>query len=112
MRARDLKLRCYAEQNHDGSWFGICIDLNLAADGDSLEEVRRKLDDQVRDYIEEALGDDVAYIDDLIPRPAPLPFRIRYHYIRFLCWLDRMRKGGGGCDGHSLLSLGMPLKPA
>ena len=108
MRPIDLKLKCYAEREHDGSWFAVCIDLNLAAQGESLESVKTKLHQQVRDYLEEAVTEDAAYFGDLIPRPAPLSFRLKFYLIEFLCRLRHNTDRGDACPFTDYL----PLKPA
>jgi len=100
----DLLLRCYAERERDGTWFGICIDLNLAAQGDSFEEVRAKLHAMIRDYLADALTVDEQYIGDLIPRQAPLYFRARYH---LLAGLERFRKA----TARRLFTEHLPLVP-
>jgi hypothetical protein len=84
MKPTDLKLRCYAEQEENNTWFAICIDLNLAAQADTFEEVRAELHKMVRDYVMEALTVDAQHIEDLIPRHAPWPFLLRYYWLSLL----------------------------
>lgn len=81
MKPIDLKLRCFAQQEKDKSWFAVCIDLNLLAQGDSVEEARKKLHLMIADYLTEALTIDEKYIDDLIPRKAPFFFLLNYHWL-------------------------------
>jgi len=81
MKAGDLVLRCYAERERDGTWFAICLDLNLYSRSDSFPEAKRKLHTVVRSYIKDALTSDSEYIGDLVPRRAPLYFWLRYAYI-------------------------------
>ena len=76
------RLRCYAEMESDGSWFAICLDLNIYARGVGLCEVRESLNNLVVDYIDEAYGKDRAYVSDLVPRRAPNYFFVRYYYLR------------------------------
>lgn len=92
MRPIDLQLRCYAQQESDHSWFGICIDLNLAAQGDTLAEVRLKMHKMINDYLIEALTIDEQYFDDLIPRRAPLNFILRYYWLSFITRLHKATK--------------------
>jgi len=80
LKPAQLVLRCYAEPD-EGSWFAMCIDLNLYARADSPEAVQTKLEEIIREYVTEALTDDRASVADLLPRPAPMTFRLRYHYI-------------------------------
>ncbi|TAM59322.1 MAG: DUF1902 domain-containing protein [Rhodanobacter sp.] len=82
MRAKKLLLRCYAE--HDGNlWVAFCLDFSLGCQGDSFEEVRTKLDAQIRDYVSDALcGEDRQHADYLLTRRAPLSYWLRYWVIR------------------------------
>ena len=79
---QDLVIRCYAEQEPNGSWFAVCIDLNLVAQGDTREAVKARLNAIVLDYIVSVLRDhtDAPY---LLKRRAPLAFVLRYHWIAF-----------------------------
>ncbi len=80
MRPQDLVVRCYAE-THENQWQAICIDLNLAAQGDSFEDAREKLTEQILDYLEDALvGEDKEFAGHLLNRPAPLEYRLKYHW--------------------------------
>ncbi len=108
MKPKNLILRCYAEKEADGSFFAICVDLNLAAQAESYSAVRAKLHDQIHDYLEDALGDDKEYIGDLLPRRAPLYFWVKYYAIAFLVWLRRPKD----CDNSCQFSEALPLKPA
>jgi predicted RNase H-like HicB family nuclease len=103
MKPADLVLRCYAEQD-DGSWFAICLDLNLYARGDSYEEVRDKLFKLIAGYVKEALAD-VDYFDDLVPRRAPLSFWLRYACL----WCESKIHQARSAIRFTLL---MPLVPA
>ena len=81
---RDLVIRCYVEQEPDGSWFAMCIDLNLCAQGDSLDATKQRLHAIILDYIDSAMRE---HQDSphLLRRRAPLRFVIRYHSIA-LSW--------------------------
>ncbi len=46
---KQLHLRCYAERDDDGSWFALCLDLNLYARSDTAKEVTNKLHEIVAD---------------------------------------------------------------
>ena len=81
VRLSNLVLRCYAEQEADGSWFAICLSLNLYARGDSYDHARKKLHAVIGSYLKDALTVDSEYVDDLIPRRAPLYFWLRYALI-------------------------------
>ncbi len=78
-------LRCYAE-GRDGEWDAICLDLDIAVQGDSFEDVFRELDEAVALYLES-----VAELPDserarFLRRPAPLSVRLKFlgHVLRSL----------------------------
>ena len=85
MKVPEIVLRCYAEPDpDDGTWFAMCIDLNLYSRADSFDEAAKKLKVIIGEYVRDALTVDVEHWSDLIPRRAPLSFVARYHYIRIL----------------------------
>lgn len=112
MRPCELVVRCYAEQGADHQWVAVCLDLALAAQADSFNEAKAKLDEQIREYVFDALaGEDVAHAEYLLSRRAPLRFWLRYW---FLILLGRMRNNGNG-DGRAKqvrFAEQMPLVPA
>ena len=70
------KLTCYA-WGKPGDWEALCIDYDLAAQGASLDEVRRELADAVDTYLD--------YVSDLpaieqrafLNRRTPFPLRLK-----------------------------------
>lgn len=91
MKTSNLTLRCYAKRVPAGHWEAFCIDLCLAAQADTLQEVRQKLHEQVVSYVLEALTIDAAYADQLFERKAPLAQRIEYRLIRLMQKLHVLR---------------------
>ena len=108
MRPLDLTLRCYAKQAKDNSWYAVCIDLNLVASGDNCQEARKKLHEQIQDYIEDALTVDSEYADQLIPRKAPLYFQIEYYWMKILILISQTSSSTNNC----LYSEPLPLRVA
>jgi hypothetical protein len=93
VNANHLVLRCYAEKDGD-QWLAFCVDLTLAAQANTLEQVRVQLQEQIAEYVHDALvGADRPYAKDLLPRPAPLRERLRYHAYSRLRRLGLMRAG-------------------
>ena len=72
-------LRCYARQK-EGVWQAVCIDLNLAAQGKTLEKAKRRLHVQILDYVREACTIDRAHFEHLMNRKAPLSLRFNYYF--------------------------------
>lgn len=78
MRASKLILRCYAELS-EGQWQAFCLDFSLAAQADTFEEARAKLDEQIREYVCDALtGQDKEHATYLMRRRAPVLFWVKY----------------------------------
>ncbi len=82
MKLNQLLLRCYAEPD-GGVWIAVCVDLSLAVQGDSFEEVRRKLDEQIKAYVYEALSEDREYAEQLLARRSPWQDWLKYYLIRW-----------------------------
>lgn len=81
-------LRCYAkkEQAH---WVAVCIDLGLAAQAESLEQAKRKLESMVETYIQEAVTIHKDYTKQLLSRQAPLSQRLEYFALKLRYTLRR-----------------------
>lgn len=86
MKSIKLKLRCYALQDKkEGYWIASCIDLCLAVQGETLEEVTNKLKFMIHEYINDAiLGEHKKYAEQLLTRKAPWQEFVRYYYYKFL----------------------------
>lgn len=86
MKPKKLVLRCYADDT-GGYWTAYCLDLTLYATGNSFEEAKYKLDEEIEEYIAAATdGPDAQFIDQLIPRRAPLGAWLRYYRSWFQCY--------------------------
>lgn len=82
---REFSLRCYAQRQGD-LYVAVCVDLSLAAQADTMDEVKRKLDEQISSYLEDLFkGDDRKHMRDLFPRRAPLRFVLRFYAIWLTC---------------------------
>lgn len=73
-------VRCYAKPEGD-QWVALCIDLTLAAQADSFEQAKFKLEQQINHYVHDALTVDREHADELLNRKAPLANRFEYHMI-------------------------------
>jgi predicted RNase H-like HicB family nuclease len=70
-------LRCHAEQSGDG-WEATCLDLDIAVQGDSFEEVYSALQEAIALYLETVADLPEGDRRRLLNRPAPLPSRLRF----------------------------------
>lgn len=110
MKPSNLILRCYAERERDGSWFAICLDLNITAQADTAKEAKEKLHMQIIRYVREALTVDKQYIESLMPRRAPTAFFLRYYFLRLLCALRGRHQPKR--DAKRIFNEHLPVVPA
>lgn len=93
MKPKQLFLRCFADTSN-GQWQVFCLDLDLAAQGDTLDEAKQKLESQISEYVFDALaGEDQAYSDQLLSRRAPLRLWVRYYWYGFLIKVWHVQNG-------------------
>ncbi|AFL74409.1 hypothetical protein [Thiocystis violascens] len=90
IRPTELKVRCYAEREAPRLWVAICLDFDLAAQGETLEKARRVLDAMINDYVEDTWdGEDQPYADALMSRRAPLRYWLRFYWFTWMRRLNR-----------------------
>jgi len=80
MSPGQLIVKCYAKQE-EGVWVAVCLDLCLATQGESFDEAKRKLEEQIAFYVDEALQDK-DYGSQLLNRRAPVSSWLEYYFIR------------------------------
>lgn len=61
-----------------GDWEGLCLDLDIAVQGTSFEEVRDLLIEAVSTYAEDARKESPRDARHLLSRRAPLATRVKY----------------------------------
>ena len=83
LKPAQLVLRCYGYRTKEGTWVGVCLDLNLATEADSLDGLRRKMNETIDSYLETVLDtEDKESIPRLLYRRAPLRDWLKYYLIR------------------------------
>lgn len=107
MKTSRLLLRIYGEKI-DGQWSLINLEFSLAAQADTLEEARRILESQIKEYVHDALvGQDRAYARELLTqRRAPAKYWIKYWF-----GVARSRLFGSVSDQKAFTEP-LPLVPA
>ena len=100
-------LRCYASGNAEG-WQAICIDLDIAVEADSREEVVQALGDAVVDYLEYVSTLPVEEQSHLLNRRSPWWEIARLSLARFFFLLRRHNRSDDGCAGDEAFSLPCP----
>lgn len=90
---------CYAH-GHSDSWEAICIDLDIAVQGSSLDDVKYMLDHAIRTYLDDARSESPEVARRLLSRRAPLLVRIR---MAFDVWRSNLRSrvDGDGAERSS-----------
>ncbi len=92
MKQYPTMLRCYArpEASH---YIGHCLELDLAVRGNSLVEVRQKMEECLTSYLQSL---DTENVGDLFPRSAPLHVWLDYYRVYLLIrsarFLDRAQE--------------------
>ena len=92
MELANRTLHCYAE-GRDGDWEAICLDLDIAVQGHSFEEVSASLKGAISLYLETVADLTPEERRSLLRRSAPLAVRLRF--------LGHAVRGLFGDDGHS-----------
>ncbi len=93
MKPKQLILKCLAKEQ-DGQWVAICLDFDLVAQADSLPEAKLLLEDQIKEYVFDALaGEDQAYADQLLSRRSPWQLWAAYYLAGFLQKVLHIRNG-------------------
>ncbi len=99
-------LRCYAEGSQQG-WEAICLDLDIAVQGMSFEEVYRLLNEAIAQYAEYVHELPEAERTRMMSRKAPLADR-----LRFLWHVARTTLTGDGSGGKLRHEFTTPLMAA
>ena len=86
-------LHCYAE-GRDGKWEAICLDLDVAVQGESFEEVYHSLHKAVSLYLESVLTLPEDQRSHLLKRPAPLSVRWKFFTLAFRSLFGDYDRGG------------------
>lgn len=93
------RLQCYAH-GRTGDWEGLCVDLDIAVQGESFDEVKRLLDEAVRTYVEDAAKEAPETRRRLLARQAPAGLRLRMaaSYLAHLAFAGAGREMKAGFD--------------
>lgn len=104
MSPDDLVVRCMVRQ--DGPVFvAVCLDLCLAAQGDTMAEAKNRLAAQITDYVNQAFTVHHAHAADLLLRKAPLVDRLQFRWAEFKEWARPHLE-------RAVYSVALPLRPA
>lgn len=76
-KSGEVVLRCYAVEREPGLFVAVCLDLCLAAQGESIDEARSKLHDQVVGYLHDAAEE-----KNFERRHAPAQYWLEYYLLK------------------------------
>ena len=94
-----------AEKNA-GGWQAFALDFDLAAQAESFEGAKLKLESMIESYVHDALiGEDRQYAGEFLRRRAPLSLWLKYW------WGKHARKASGANRRHASYSESLPLIP-
>ena len=86
-------LRCYGHQISSGKYYGVCLELNLAAEAESVDQLKKEMGSMITSYIKTVLDtEDHESIPNLIQRPAPALDHFKYHLFRFLLSIRKFQR--------------------
>jgi hypothetical protein len=74
-----------------GAWEAICVDLDIAVQGESFDEVRGVLNEAVVSYIQDALKETPKDRNRLLNRRAPFWVKLKFAAI-FIAHISSTRK--------------------
>lgn len=75
-------LRCYVEGRGD-QWEAVCLDLDIAVQGHSLQEVYDRMQEAIEGYVAHVLTLPTEDQKRLLNRPAPLSLRLKFLLYAF-----------------------------
>ncbi len=66
-------------EHRGGQWSLLCLEFDLAAQSDTLEDAQARLREQIKAYLHDAMaGEDAPYARGLLLRRAPLRYWLLY----------------------------------
>lgn len=96
-------VQCFARGSSEG-WEAICLDLDLAVQGTSFEDVQAKLHDTIVTYIEDVVAEGREAQTQLLHRRAPLHVRAKIA----ASYLLHILRGGDSDDLRGSFDLACP----
>ena len=80
-----LVLNCYGHRAINNRWYGVCLELNLAAEADTAEGLKKKLFDMIESYVETVLDtNDKDSIPELLSRRVSIKDWLTFYAIKLL----------------------------
>jgi hypothetical protein len=86
---------CVAEGCDERGWEAICLNVDIAVEGNTLADVKARLDAAVKSYIEEAVKLPDADRRRLLNRQVPFALKLEYAFKLFWHSLRSKHRDGG-----------------
>ncbi len=86
-------LCCYAE-DRSGKWEAVCLDLDIAVQGGSFEEVYADLHKAIGEYVDYVMALPEEERQQLLLRRAP--FSLRFRFLWYAILISLFDRGRGG----------------
>lgn len=77
-----MEIRCMVSREGN-LYIAMSLDFGLAAQASSRDGAIAKLNQQIQEYIEEAINQDRAFQDKLLKRKGPLSWFVMYYWLHF-----------------------------
>ena len=74
-----MEIRCMIANKKD-LWVAMSLDFGLSVQANSKKEAISKLNEQIKEYIDEAINEDKAFQNKLLKRKGPISWFILYYY--------------------------------
>ncbi len=104
--------RCFARWHAD-RWEAVCLDFDLAVQGDSFDDVYHSLNKAVDEYSRYvATIEDGAEREAFMNRRVPLALRLKFTLSLLVASLLLPKRGGQGQDGNHGFGTGFTLPAA
>jgi predicted RNase H-like HicB family nuclease len=94
-------LYCVAHER-EGNWEAICLDLDIAVQGRSLDDVTKSLNEAIGSYVEDAQQESEAVRHTLLSRTAPLSARLAWLWPFILNGLFGRSRDGDSTVGFQV----------
>ncbi len=99
--SNEAVLVCVAH-GHGQDWEAFCLDFDLAVQGQSLADVRDRLEDAIDDYVQAAMAETDPARTQLLSRRAPFLLRLRWALRFFIATVS-------GRSGSNDSTVGFPV---
>lgn len=74
-----MKIRCMTVKQKD-LWIAMSLDFGLASQADNEKEAIDKLNEQIKEYVIEAINQDKAFQTMLLKRKGPVSWFVNYYW--------------------------------